>query len=457
MVYKFRVEMTYDKKLNYIRHLNDLDKIWKIKIFNDGEETVRGLQIKLSFVPDFAESWIGHIDEIKAGERADINEPNLVINPEKLLSYNEKLEGNIIVELMPADGQSEAVYKEAFPLTVLPYDQWLSNDHPELLAAFVTPNDRRVLEILAKAGKRLGVQEGIAFSGYGSKQEVLRQMQVIFEVIQEEQISYCYPPANWDRGQRVRMPGFTLANKLGCCIDMAVLYASCLEAASLNPLVMILHGHAVAGCWLKDASFEKTIIDDRASVESRSYNKLGELAMVECTLMDNYAGIIGGFAQHMSIGEMISTLGQTLKNMWKAMVTVIAIIALAKVMGYSGMTTAIATLLADLTGSIFPLFAPICGILGTFVTGSTTSSGVLFAKMQYEVAELIGANPVMLVAANLAGGGIGKLISPQSIAIGVAAIGLEGSDGKIMTKTVGICIVLGVIVCIMSYLLAVVL
>ena len=89
MVYKFRVEMTYDKKLNYIRHLNDLDKIWKIKIFNDGEETVRGLQIKLSFVPDFAESWIGHIDEIKAGERADINEPNLVINPEKLLSYNE--------------------------------------------------------------------------------------------------------------------------------------------------------------------------------------------------------------------------------------------------------------------------------------------------------------------------------------------------------------------------------
>ncbi|MGN0202974.1 MAG: L-lactate permease [Coprococcus sp.] len=169
------------------------------------------------------------------------------------------------------------------------------------------------------------------------------------------------------------------------------------------------------------------------------------------------AGIIGAFAQHMSVGEMVSTLGQTLKNMWKAMVTVIAIISLAKVMGYSGMTTAIARQLADLTGSVFPLFAPICGILGTFVTGSTTSSGVLFAKMQYEVAELINANPVMLVAANLAGGGIGKLISPQSIAIGVAAIGAGGSDGKIMSKTIGICIGLGIVVCIMSYLLAVVL
>lgn len=168
------------------------------------------------------------------------------------------------------------------------------------------------------------------------------------------------------------------------------------------------------------------------------------------------AGIIGGLAQKMKPGEMVGIVGTTLKNMWKAMVTVIAIISLAKVMGYAGMTTAIARLLADLTGSVFPLFAPICGILGTFVTGSTTSSGVLFAKMQYEVAEMIGANPVMLVAANLAGGGIGKLISPQSIAIGVAAIGLEGSDGKIMGKTIGLCIALGIITCIASYVLAVV-
>lgn len=294
MIYKFRMEMTYDKKLNFIRHQNDLDKIWDITIFNDGKEDVHGLQLTLSFVPDVAESWMGHIDEIKSGESVKIHAPNLVINPDKLLSYNETVEGHIIAELMPADGTGEPVYKEAFPLTVLPYDLWLSNDHPELLAAFVTPNDRRVLEILAKAGQRLGGKEGIAYAGYKdnaeNKKEVLRQMQVIYEVIQEEQISYCYPPANWDRGQRVRMPGFTLANKLGCCIDMAVLYAACLEAASLNPVVMILKNHAVAGCWLKNASFEKAVIDDRASVENRSLHKLGELAMVECTLMDNYAG-----------------------------------------------------------------------------------------------------------------------------------------------------------------------
>ena len=88
------------------------------------------------------------------------------------------------------------------------------------------------MEILAKAGKRLGVQEGIAFSGYGSKQEVLRQMQVIFEVIQEEQISYCYPPANWDRGQRVRMPGFTLANSW----DAALIWLFCMRPVWKQPV-----------------------------------------------------------------------------------------------------------------------------------------------------------------------------------------------------------------------------
>lgn len=116
------------------------------------------------------------------------------------------------------------------------------------------------------------------------------------------------------------------------------------------------------------------------------------------------------------------------------------------------MTSSIATLLASLTGSFFPALAPIVGIIGTFVTGSTTSSGILFARMQAEVAEQIGVNPVSLVAANMAGGAIGKLISPQSIAVAIAAIKLEGADGKIMAQTVKYCLVFGFIVCVLSYM-----
>ncbi len=169
------------------------------------------------------------------------------------------------------------------------------------------------------------------------------------------------------------------------------------------------------------------------------------------------AGLIGGLVQGASLQDIGSVLVHTVRSMWKAIATVIFIVAMAKVMGYSGMTSAIAVLLAELTGSFFPALAPVVGILGTFVTGSTTSSGILFANMQVEVAQRIGADAVQLVAANMAGGAIGKLISPQSIAVAIAAIGLEGADGKIMSKTVVYCVIFGLIVCVLSYIMAVLL
>ena len=288
MIYNLKIEMDYDRQLSYIRHLYGYDRLRSITVKNLGQETARDLKLKLSSAPELTESWIRYIEEVPAGGQMVIEDPGLIIDGEALLSYNETLDGHLIAEIMTADEKSEPVCKEAFPLTILPYDLWSSVNHPELLGVFVTPNDRRVLDILARAGERYGM----AFSGYdnpGGKKDVLKMMKAIFEIIQEEKITYVYPPANWDRGQRVRMPGFTLANKMGCCIDMAVLYAACLEAASLNAFVMILRGHAVAGCWLKDECFPEIIIHDRETVEKRNLNALGDLAIVECTLMDNYA------------------------------------------------------------------------------------------------------------------------------------------------------------------------
>ncbi len=182
-----------------------------------------------------------------------------------------------------------------------------------------------------------------------------------------------------------------------------------------------------------------------------------KLAYINGALLIFIAGVIGGLFQGASVGTLGKVLVKTIKGMWKAIVTIVFIVAMAKVMGYSGMTSSIATLLADLTGSAYPALAPLVGIIGTFVTGSTTSSGIIFAQMQAEVAGILGADPVQLVAANMAGGAIGKLISPQSIAVAIAAIGLEGADGQIMAKTAKYCVLFGIIVCAFSYITAVVL
>jgi lactate permease len=121
-------------------------------------------------------------------------------------------------------------------------------------------------------------------------------------------------------------------------------------------------------------------------------------------------------------------------------VTVISILALAKVLDYSGMIGSLATVLVAVTGSSYPLFAPLIGALGTFVTGSDTSANVLFGKLQITVAGQTGLNPFWLAAANTAGATAGKMISPQSIAVATGATGLTGQEGKILGQTLVFCL-----------------
>ncbi len=113
-----------------------------------------------------------------------------------------------------------------------------------------------------------------------------------------------------------------------------------------------------------------------------------------------------------------------------------AIVSMAKVLGYSGMIGSIAVTLAGVTGHFYPLIAPSIGALGTFMTGSDTSSNILFGQLQKQTALQLGINPIWIAAANASGACIGKLISPQSIAIATIATGLTGREGELLTVTV---------------------
>ena len=147
------------------------------------------------------------------------------------------------------------------------------------------------------------------------------------------------------------------------------------------------------------------------------------------------AGFIGGLIQGASVGTILGVLGTTVKNNVKTILTICSVLAVAKIMGYSGMISDIAKVLVAVTGSYFPLISPLIGTIGGFVTGSGTSTTALFGQLQVETANAIGAEPVWLAAANLMGAGIGKMICPQSIAIGTAAVNLSGVESKILSKT----------------------
>ena len=151
------------------------------------------------------------------------------------------------------------------------------------------------------------------------------------------------------------------------------------------------------------------------------------------------AAFLGGFKQGAGFNEMLGVLGKTINGLKFTMVTIIAVIATAKVMGYSGMTGQIADTAVAATGTAYPAIGAFLGSVGTYITGSATSSCVLFGKLQVIACQAIGAPESVqawVAASNATGACAGKMISPLSIAIGSAAIGVQGADSQLLAFAV---------------------
>jgi lactate permease len=149
----------------------------------------------------------------------------------------------------------------------------------------------------------------------------------------------------------------------------------------------------------------------------------------------------------------LRAMGGTLRDMRYPAATIASILALAYVMNDSGMTTSLG-ILCTRSGRAFPFLSPFLGWVGVFLTGSDTSSNVLFGGLQKAAAERLGLNPILTAAANTSGGVMGKMISPQSLAVACAATGLVGQEGSLFRSTLKHSLLLLALVGIIVYLQA---
>jgi lactate permease len=145
------------------------------------------------------------------------------------------------------------------------------------------------------------------------------------------------------------------------------------------------------------------------------------------------AGVLTVVALRLSVVRAVRAYGATLYQLRWAIVTVMAVLALAFVMNASGQTITLGTWMAG-AGGAFALISPILGWLGVAVTGSDTSSNSLFGALQVTAAAKAGLSPVLMAAGNSSGGVLGKMISPQNLAIGAAAVGVHGKEGDIFRR-----------------------
>ena len=163
------------------------------------------------------------------------------------------------------------------------------------------------------------------------------------------------------------------------------------------------------------------------------------------------AAFIGGLVQKCPVGEIITVFFKTIVQMSKTIITIMAVIATAKVMGYCGMIQVIADFIVNITGNFYPFVAPFLGSVGTFVTGSATSSSVLFTKLQCSAASVLNMSPTWMVASNIIGSTAGKIVSPQSIAVATAATGVVGKESEILTGVIKYYIVFIIVYGLVTY------
>lgn len=165
------------------------------------------------------------------------------------------------------------------------------------------------------------------------------------------------------------------------------------------------------------------------------------------------AGVLTMIALKLSAPRALKAYGATLHQLRWAILTVMAVLALAFVMNVSGQTITLGTWMAG-AGTAFALLSPILGWLGTAVTGSDTSANSLFGALQVTAANQAGLSEVLMAASNSSGGVLGKMISPQNLAIAAAAVGLNGKEGDIFRRVIVWSLVFLAVMCVLSALQA---
>ena len=148
------------------------------------------------------------------------------------------------------------------------------------------------------------------------------------------------------------------------------------------------------------------------------------------------SGILTMFVLRVRPSLAVRVYGRTLAQIKWAILTVCTVLALAYVMNMSGQTATLGTWAAG-AGGFFAFLSPLIGWFGTAVTGSDTSTNSLFGALQVTAAHKSDLSPTLMAAANSSGGVLAKMISPQNLAIGAAAVGLAGQEGHIFRKVVG--------------------
>jgi len=276
-----RISVTHDPSINYAFQQNGIPVLREIRVRNDGADELREITVHVTTEPPFALPLELRVQALPAGGEFRAGPVDQKLSPALLGALRERATGLLHVEVRAGDA---VLGRHSSRLDLLAHNEWSGLDSlPEILAAFVLPNDPAIAPVLTRAADALRTQaEGTQLNGYQdrSRRRVWEQLAAIHRALAAEGVRYVNPPASFEQtGQKVRFPGEVLALRAGTCLDLALLFAACCEQAGLHPLLLMHKGHAYGGCWLIDRTLPEPAIDDLQTI--RKLVDLQELAVFE--------------------------------------------------------------------------------------------------------------------------------------------------------------------------------
>ncbi len=259
-----RINVKIAGAINYAAWLNDVPLLRALQIDNTDGTDLSDVSLTFEATPPFARPRVWPIDRLRAGEVYTLGDHRVEIDPQFMERLNEADRGQLLFRLTRGDEQLGTACHE---LRVLARDEWGgTSTMAELLPAFVTPNESAIAALQRDAAEVLANwSQSTALSGYqsGQREPVWWQTAALWEAVVRREIIYSNPPSSFERdGQKIRRASQILESQLATCLDLAVLFASALEAIGLNPVLVLQRRHAFVGVWLCDKQFEQPLEHD---------------------------------------------------------------------------------------------------------------------------------------------------------------------------------------------------
>lgn len=299
--HKVQIHAEIASCITFATHQCDFPVIADLVIANPGAEDLEALTLSLAAEPPVLAERVWTIDRIGAGTELRLKDRRVNIAGGLLDKLTERMRAEVQLELRQGD---RTLAEAAHPLMALARNEWGGGRFmPDLIAAFVMPNDPAVQPLLKEAA---GILEAsgrrASLEGYQSctRERPWEIASAIWAAVSQRGLTYAEPPASFGlKGQKIRTPSMIAQQGLATCLDLALLFAAALEQAGLYPVVVFTEGHALAGVWLQPQSLATLTVDD--PMELRKAIDLKELVLFETTLAA--AGHAMPFARALAEGR----------------------------------------------------------------------------------------------------------------------------------------------------------